>query len=123
MQILLRLYQRVRQAAFSIVGSTIQVLEAPADTTGKFLLKLRINLYGATTMLRYKNVCANCEKREGKKKGVLSPIDFKTTSDMILPQDGKLRIDFIFAATRRPTDWGMANICEPDRATIIVSAT
>ena len=67
-----------------------------ADTTGKFLLEFRINLYGATTKQHYKNVCANCEKREGKKKGILSPIDFKTESDMIAPKDGKIRIDFVF---------------------------
>ena len=67
-----------------------------ADTTGKFLLEFHINLYGATTKQRYKNVCANCEKRDGKKKGILSPIDFKTKSDMIAPKDGKIRIDFVF---------------------------
>ena len=67
-----------------------------ADTTGKILLEFRINLYGATTKRRYENVCANCEKREGKKKGILSLIDFKTESDMIAPKDGKIRIDFVF---------------------------
>ena len=66
-----------------------------ANTTGKFL-EFRINLYGATSKRRYENVCANCEKREGKKKGILSPIDFKTKSDMITPKDGKIRIDFVF---------------------------
>ena len=72
-----------------------------ADTTGKFLLEFRINLYGATTMRRYESVCANCEKREGKKKGILSPIDFKTESDMIAPKDGKIRIDFFFCCYPR----------------------
>jgi hypothetical protein len=67
-----------------------------ADTTGKFLLEFRINLYGATTKRNYQNVCANCEKREGKKKGILSVIDFKTETDMIAPKDGKIRIDFVF---------------------------
>ena len=67
-----------------------------ADTTGKSLLEFRINLYGATTNLHYKNLCTNCEKREGKKKGILSPIDFKTESDVITPKDGKIRIVFVF---------------------------
>jgi len=67
-----------------------------ADTTGKSLLEFRINLYGATTKRRYDNVCANCEKREGKRKGIPSLIDFKTEFDMITPKDGKIRLDFVF---------------------------
>jgi len=67
-----------------------------ADTTGKSLLEFRINLYGATTKRRYDNVCANCEKREGKKKGIPSLIDFKTKTDMITPKDGKIRLVFVF---------------------------
>ena len=67
-----------------------------ADTTGKFLLEFRINLYGATTKQRYINVCEKCEKREGKKKGTPDLIDFKTETDMILPKDGKIRIVFVF---------------------------
>ena len=75
-----------------------------ADTTGKSLLEFRVNLYGATTKRRYENVCAKCEKREGKKKGILSPIDFKTASDMIVPKDGKICIDFVFCCY--PKDHG-----------------
>jgi hypothetical protein len=67
-----------------------------ADTSGKSLLEFRINLYGATTKRRYENICANCEKREGKKKGNPSPIDFKAESEMIAPKDGKIRVEFVF---------------------------
>jgi len=67
-----------------------------ADTTGKSLLAFRINLYGAMTVRRYENVCANCEKREGKKKGIPSLIDFKAESDMIEAKDGKIRVEFVF---------------------------
>jgi len=67
-----------------------------ADTTGESLLAFRINLYGAMTMQRYENVCENCEKREGKKKGIPSLIDFKAESDMIEPKDGKIRVVFVF---------------------------
>ena len=67
-----------------------------ANTTGKSLLEFRVNLYGATTKQRYENLCAKCERREGKKKGILSPIDFKAESDMIAPKDGKIHIDFVF---------------------------
>ena len=67
-----------------------------ANTTGKSLLEFRINLYGATTKRRYEDVCAKCEKREGKKKGTPGLIDFKTETDMILPKDGKIRVVFVF---------------------------
>jgi len=70
-----------------------------ADTTGKSLLAFHINLYGATTKRCYENVCANCEKRERKKKkkkGIPSLIDFKAESDMIAPKDGKIRVEFVF---------------------------
>ena len=72
-----------------------------ADTTGRSLLEFRINLYGATTKLRYDNVCATCEKREGKRKGTPSLVDFKTASDMISPKDGKIRLDFVFCCYPR----------------------
>lgn len=67
-----------------------------ADTTGKTLLELRINLLGATTKRPYESVCTSCEKREGKKKGIPSLIDFKAESDMIAPKDGKIRVEFVF---------------------------
>jgi len=67
-----------------------------ADTTGKSLLEFRVNLYGAKTQRRYDKVCANCERREGKRKGTPSLVDFKTDSDMITPKDGKIRLDFVF---------------------------
>jgi hypothetical protein len=39
-----------------------------ADATGKTLLEFRIHVYGATSKKRYETVCANCEKREGKRR-------------------------------------------------------
>jgi hypothetical protein len=67
-----------------------------ADATRQYLLELCINLYGATTKRCYKHVCENCKKREGKKKGIPSLIDFKAESDMIAPKDGKIRVEFFF---------------------------
>jgi len=67
-----------------------------ADTTGKILLVFCIRLYGATTKRRYETVCASCEKREGKKKGTPSLIDFKAESDMVEPKAGKIRVEFVF---------------------------
>ena len=67
-----------------------------ADTTGKSLLEFYIHVYGATTNQRYEAVCKSCEKREGKKNGHPSMIDFKAETDMIEIKDGKLRIEFVF---------------------------
>jgi hypothetical protein len=67
-----------------------------AVTTGKTLLEFRIHLYGASTKRRYEAVCASCEKRDGKKKGTPSLIDFKTESDFIEWKDGKVHVEFVF---------------------------
>ena len=67
-----------------------------ANTTGKTLLEFRIRLYGATSQQLYELVCANCQKREGKRRGTPGLIDFKTDSDMIEPKDGKIRVEFVF---------------------------
>jgi len=66
------------------------------DTTGKSLLEFRINLYGATNERPYEKLCANCEKRVGTKSGIPSLIDFKAESDMIEPEDGRIRVTFVF---------------------------
>jgi hypothetical protein len=65
-----------------------------ADPTGKNLLTFRIHIYGATTKQRYDTVCANCEKREGRKKGTPSLVDFHAERDIIEPKGGKLRVEF-----------------------------
>ena len=67
-----------------------------ADTTGKNLLEFRIRLYGAETKRRYETVCANCEKRAGKKKGTPNLVDFYAERDIIEPKDGKIRVEFSF---------------------------
>ena len=67
-----------------------------ADTAGKNLLALRIRLYGATTKRLYEKVCANCQKREGMKKGVPSLVDFYAEQDIIEPKGGKIRLEFSF---------------------------
>jgi hypothetical protein len=65
-----------------------------SDTTGKTLLEFRIRLYGATTKVLYESVCENCQKREGKRRGIPSLIDFKAEYDIIEEKDGKLRVEF-----------------------------
>jgi len=78
-----------------------------ADTTGKALLVFRIYLSGATTKQRYDVVCANCQKREGKRRGTPSLIDFKTESDMIQPKKGKIQVKFLFCC--HPKDHGLGD--------------
>ena len=56
----------------------------------------RTRLYGATTKRLYENVCANCEKREGKKKGAPSLVDFHAERDIVEPKGGKIRVEFCF---------------------------
>jgi hypothetical protein len=72
-----------------------------ADTTDKTLLEFRIHLYGASTKQRYESVCASCQRREGKRKGIPSLIDYKTDSDVIEPKDGKIRVAFVFCCCPR----------------------
>ena len=67
-----------------------------ANTTGKTLLEFRVHLYGATTNRRYEVACENCQKREGKRRGTPSLVDFKAEYDMIESKDGKLRVEFTF---------------------------
>jgi len=67
-----------------------------ADTTGATLLDFRIRLYGATTKRHYETVCESCEKREGKKKGTPSLVDFHAEREVIELKDGKIRVQFRF---------------------------
>jgi len=67
-----------------------------AETAGRTLLELRIHVYGAPSNRRYETVCAGCEKREGKKKGTPSLIDFNALQDILEPKNGKVRADFVF---------------------------
>ena len=67
-----------------------------ADTTGKTLLEFHIHLYGTTTNRRYEDICANCKRREGKKRGTPSLIDFHAERDIIELKNGKVRLEFSF---------------------------
>ena len=67
-----------------------------ADAIEGTLLEFSIRVYGATTDQLYPAVCARCEKREGKRRGTPSLIDFHAPQDVIEPKDGKIRVDFSF---------------------------
>ena len=72
-----------------------------ADTSGKPPLEFRIHVSGATSNRRYDTVCASCEKREGKKKGTPSFIDFVAVHDIIEQKNGKVRVEFVFCCYPR----------------------
>ena len=72
-----------------------------ADATGKTLLEFRIRIHGASTEKLYELICENCQKREGKRTGAPSLIDFKAEHDMIEPIDGKIRVEFSFCCYPR----------------------
>ena len=65
-----------------------------ADATGKTLLEFGIRLYGATTKQRYETVCTSCEKREAKKRGGPSLVDFHAQHDIIELKDGRVHVEF-----------------------------
>jgi len=67
-----------------------------ADAIGGTLLEFSVRVYGATTGQLYTAVCPSCEKREGKRRGTPSLIDFHALQDVIKPRDGKIRVDFSF---------------------------
>ena len=67
-----------------------------AQANGKPPLEFRIYVSSATSNQRYETVCASCEKREGKKKGTPSLIDFFAMQDIIEQKDGKARVEFVF---------------------------
>ena len=72
-----------------------------ADTTGKTLLEFRIRLHGANTKTLYEFICETCQKREGKRRGTPSLVDFKAEYDIIEPKDGIIRVEFSFCCYPR----------------------
>ena len=62
------------------------------------VLHLSLRVLGADTKDEYNAVCIACNKREGKKKGMPSLVDFQATSDIIKPSDdGLVRVKFRFS--------------------------
>ena len=66
-----------------------------AQASGKPPLELRIRISGVTNNRRYETVCASCEKREGKRRGTPSLVDFLAAQDIIEQKDGKARVEFV----------------------------
>ena len=82
---------RCRGLKIPATGGVRNYAEQTGDT-----LEFRIRVYGATTRRLYTAVCASCEKREGKKKGIPGLVDFHAECDIIEPKNGKIRVEFKF---------------------------
>jgi hypothetical protein len=60
-------------------------------------LHLSVRVFGAGTKKEYNAVCTDCSKREGKKKGTPSLVDFHADSNVIeAPESGLVRVKFKF---------------------------
>ena len=61
------------------------------------VLHIAVRVLGADTKREYKAVCYACSKREGKKKGKPSLVDFYAASNFIkAPEDGIIQVKFKF---------------------------
>ena len=59
------------------------------------VLHLSVQVFGADTQSEYKSICNACSKRQGKKKGVPSLVDFYAASNVIkAPDDGLVQVRF-----------------------------
>jgi hypothetical protein len=62
------------------------------------VLYLSVRVYGADTNSEYKSVCNKCSKREGKKKGKPSLVDFHAASNVTkASDDGLVQVKFKFS--------------------------
>jgi hypothetical protein len=67
------------------------------DDSERDFLHLSVRVFGAGTKKEYNAVCMGCSKREGKKKGMPSLVDFHADSNVIkAPESGLVRIKFKF---------------------------
>ena len=61
-------------------------------------VRLSVRVFGADTGSEYKSVCKACSRREGKKQGELSLVDFYAASNVIkVRDDGLVQVKFKFS--------------------------
>jgi len=66
------------------------------------VVHLSVRVFGADTKMEYKSVCNVCSKREGKKKGKPSLLDFHAASNVITASDdGLVQVKFKFSCYPR----------------------
>ena len=68
------------------------------DRGGGGVMHLSVRVFGADTKIEYKSVCHQCSKREGKRKGKPSLVDFCAASNVIkASDDGTMHVKFKFS--------------------------
>ena len=66
------------------------------------VLQLFVLVFVADTKSEYRSVCNKCNKREGKKKGELSLIDFHAAGNVTISSgDGPVQVTFGFSCYRK----------------------
>ena len=79
-----------------VVPSTASVKTKEAYEE-KDVVHFSVRVFGADTESEYMSVCRKCSKREGKKKGKPSLVDFYAMSNVIKPsEDGPVQVMFKF---------------------------
>ena len=79
-----------------VVPSTANV-KAQEDYYEGDLVYLSVRVFGADTKSEYKSVCSICSRREGKKRGMPSLIDFYAASNVTeVSDDGPVQVKFKF---------------------------
>ena len=62
------------------------------------VVHLSVRVFGADSNCEYNSICNACSKREGKKKGKPSLVDFYAASNVIKPSDdGLVQVRFKFS--------------------------
>ena len=80
-----------------VIPSTASVRTEDYYVEGE-VVHLSMRVFGADTQSEYKSVCNECSKREGKKKGNPSLIDFYAASNVIkTSNDGMVQVMFQFS--------------------------
>ena len=80
-----------------VVPSTANV-RTNDDYSEGGVMHLSVRVLGADTEVEYKSVCNKCSKREGKKKGKPSLVDFHAASNVIkASDDGLVQVKFKFS--------------------------
>ena len=79
-----------------VIPSTASVKREEYDDEGD-VVHLSVRVFGADTQSEHQSVCNKCSKREGKKKGVPSLVDFHAASNVIkASDDGLVQVKFKF---------------------------
>jgi len=80
-----------------VIPSTANV-KTEESRSDEDVLHVSVRVFGADTEREYKSVCDACSKREGKKKGNPTLVDFHAASNVIkASEDGLAQVKFKFS--------------------------